>query len=725
MADLRNGRWLFWSASAVLIAASGAAALWFLSSRWQAREPSFHDNFSRSLNSQASHDNWQAYGGTWQVADGVMRNISDDRGAKLMNGNTHWRNYMISADVELLGETGDAGFVIRASQEEVGVDAYHGYFAGLRDLDDTLILGRADFGWHEFRAIPVRSGLATDTWYHLKVIAYECTIAVRATKTDGETTIASVLDPNCIQEGRFGLQSYSTSAAWRNVQLSPATQNDLETLLDGQKPGSPDGPPRIPAVTDLQIYQRDWLPMRRELRGHQSDLNALPIARLRLLAPDHPTPVTVQGVVTLVSPTLFVQDSTGGVAIPNPKTAEPVQIGDEVEASGDANLHDFSSVLRNASVRPLWSHATIAPVDVTAAQAATGAFEAQYIETEGRIESEQHTGRHAVILHLHEGSQSFLAIADNPSPVEEPPGFQIGSRLRLRGICTTDSAYTGDVLPFALLLRSVEDAQVIEPPPWWNTEHIVELAIFLLLLSLGGALVFTSVKRSQFRAVVEERERLAMEMHDTLAQSFAGVGFQLEALCDEAPPGSAMRTQLESTLDLVRFGHMEARRNIAALRPSHLERLGLAEALKQAAQAIVRQGPIAVTVSESGEAKPIPVRLADPLFRIGQEAIANATRHGHPRHIDVRLAYSRSSVKLCVKDDGVGFAAPMGSAGYGIRGMKRRADAIGANLRIRSLPGHGTSVRVRAMLPKPLLNSWWRGLPGNLVRRQWIHGKAV
>lgn len=714
-----------WSAVAVVVIVSGAAAVWFLSSRWQARNPYFQDNFSRSLTSQASHENWQAYGGTWQAADGVMRNVSDDRGAKLMNGNTRWHNYMISADVKLLGETGDAGFVIRASQEEVGVDAYHGYFAGLRDLDDTLILGRADYGWHEYRAIPVQSGLATDTWYHLQVIAYDCTIAVKATKADRESTVASVLDPNCIQEGRFGLQSYSTSAAWRNVQLTPATQSDLEAILDGQKPRTPDGPPLIPAVTDLQNYQRDWLPMRRELRGHQSDLNAVPIARLRLLAPDHPTPVTVQGVVTLVSPTLFVQDSSGGVAIPNPKTIAPVQIGDEVEASGDANLHDFSSVLRNASVRPLWSHATIPPVAVTAAQAATGAFEAQFIETEGRIESEQHTGRHTVVLRLHEGSQSFLAIADNPGPVEEPHGFQIGSRLRLRGICVTDRAYTGDELPFALLMRSVEDAQVIEPPPWWNTEHIAELVALLVLLSLGGHLLFVSVKRSQFRAVLEERERLAMEMHDTLAQSFAGLGFQLEALCDEAAPGSAMRAQLESTLDLVRFGHMEARRNIAALRPGNLEQLGLAEALKQAGHAMVRDGLISITLSEYGETKPIPMRLADPLFRIGQEAIANATRHGHPRHIDVRLAYSRSSVKLSVKDDGIGFAAPMESNGYGIRGMKRRAGTIGANLRIRSLPGHGTSVRVRAMLPKPLLNSWWRGFPGNFAWRQWLHGKAV
>lgn len=716
---------LLWSICAVLCLVLTLGALHIASLVWQTRNPHFHDDFSRGIAPNDGRDNWQAYGGTWQVADGLMRNIADDRGAKLMNGNTRWHNYMISADVQLLGETGDAGFVIRATEEEVGVDAYHGYFAGLRDLDDTLILGRADYGWHEYRAIPVNGGLSIDTWYHLTVIAYDCTIAVRSTSASGETTVASVLDPHCIAKGRFGLQSYSTSAAWRNVQLSPATQSDLQSLLAGQKPDFPQGPPLIPAVTDLQNYQRDRIPMERELRGHQSDLNAVPIAQLRLLAPDHPTHVTVQGVVTLVSPELFIQGPSGGVAIPHPQMTKPVQIGDDVEASGDAYLHNFSSVLRNATVRPLWSHASIPPVAVTAAQAATGAFDAQFIETEGRIESEQHTQEHSVILHLSEGSQSFLAIAQSPSSVEGPYQFEIGSRLRLRGICVTDRTFTEGKLPFALLMRAVEDAKTIAPPPWWNTEHIVELVAALLLLSLGSHVLVTSFKRSQFHAVVEERERLAMEMHDTLAQSFAGLGFQLEALRDEAIPGSSMHTQLQCTLDLVRFGHLEARRNIAALRPSDLERLGLAEALRQAAATIVQDGPIAISLSVLGEQKPIPIGLADSLFRIGQEAIANATRHGHPHTIDLRLVYGRSSLKLSVKDDGIGFHDSGETPGFGIRGMERRADAIGAALRIRSLPAQGTLVTVRVKLPKPLLKSWWQGLAGNVHWREWLRGKAV
>jgi signal transduction histidine kinase len=274
-------------------------------------------------------------------------------------------------------------------------------------------------------------------------------------------------------------------------------------------------------------------------------------------------------------------------------------------------------------------------------------------------------------------------------------------------------------------MRSAGDAEMVELPPWWNTQHVVELVVGLLALSLGLQLVYTSIKRSRLRAVIEERERLALEMHDTLAQSFAGLGFQLEALSAEVEPGSSMRTQLESTVDLVRLGHMEARRNIAALRPGNLEQMGLAKALEHAAHAIVQDGPIAIQMSVRGEPKQMPLRINDTLFRIGQEAIANAVRHAQARTIQLRVVYGRPSVKLTVRDDGIGFSSLGETAGFGIRGMKRRADRIAANFRIRSSPGHGTSVSVRAMMPQPLLSVWLLRTMRVRVWRRLRHGKAL
>ena len=715
-------RWLLWLtiASVALLILGVASRLAYVS--WTEREPHFHDSFGRDGNGDPLQGGWQAFGGTWQVVNGAMQNISDDRGAKLMNGFTNWQNYVVEGDIQLLGEGGDDGFVIRASQEEVGVDSYHGYFAGLRDLDDTLILGRADYGWHEYEAIPVQPGVLTRTWYHLKVLAYDCTLVASASTAEGKMTIATFQDPSCLHKGRFGLQSYSTGALWRNVEVRPALKNDMEEMLRARGPNAPEHENSWPASPDTWSELRFFEPMRRELQDHKADLNALSIADLRLLPPNRPSKVTVHGVVTLVSPILFVQDSTGGIAIHIAHTNKPVQIGDAVEARGDAELGDFSSVLNHADVRLLWSHAPVPPVAVTASQAATGAFDAQYIETEGRLVSEQRTGGQSVELKLDEGNQAFVAIAEYPSLPETLNTLKVGSRLRLRGICVTDRSFAQGEMPFALLMRSVEDAETIEPPPWWNTQHVVELIVGLLALSFGLQFAYTSAKRSSLRAVIEERERLALEMHDTLSQSFAGLGFQLEGICGGVEPGSPMRRKLESTLDLVRFGHIEARRNIAALRPGNLEKMGLAKALEEAARTIVQDGPIAIRGSVRGEPKQLPLRIGDVVFRVGQEAIANSVRHARPRIIELQLVYGRTSVKLTVRDDGDGFNPHGETAGFGIRGMKRRAQSIGASLRIRSSPGHGTSVSVRAMMPQTLLSSWWGRVTRTGTWRRWLHG---
>ncbi len=720
----RRMRWLAASGIVALLLILAAAAGWIVYASWVERTPYFHDNFARG-SGELYRRSWQAFGGTWQVVNGEMQNIADDRGAKLMNGYLRWRNYIVEGDVQLLGETGDAGFVLRASQEEVGVDSYHGYFAGLRDLDDTLILGRADYGWHEVHARPFHTGVITGAWYHLKMIAYGCTIAASATAPDGETVIASVKDPQCIEEGRFGLQSYSTGAVWRNISVRPAAQADLKAIIGSQPPAGPEEPPLVPPITDLAAYQRDTAPMRRELSRHRTDLHAAPISSLRLLSPNAASRVTLEGVVTLVSPVLYVQDASGGIAIPHAQLNEPIQIGDAVEATGDAELHGFSSVLRSAAIKRLWSHASVPPVAVNAAQAASGAFDAQFIETEGRLESEEQTDLHSIVFRLSSGSQSFEAVAENPSPAATTPALAVGSLIRLRGICVADRRYTRGQIPFAMLLRSVEDVEVLEPPPWWSKQHIAESIVVLLALSFLLQMGYASMKRARLRAVIEERERLALDMHDTLSQSFAGLAFQIEGLCEEASPGSPMREELHSTLDLVRFLHTESRRNIAALRPYNLEKLGLAKALEQAAQMVVQNGSILVTMSVRGVPRPLPLRISDSLFRIGQEAIANAVRHAHPRHIHLQLTFGRPSLKLAVRDDGAGFSPDSDASGFGLRGMRQRADSLAATLRIHSSPGNGTLVTVRTRLPRSLFSTSWRRSKLNSNWRTWLHGKTV
>jgi len=703
--------------------------------RWRSsqalREPLYHDSFR-----QDRQDDWQPFGGAWEIVDGAMRNNSDERGAKSMNGSTRLKDYLVEADVQLLGQYGDAGLIIRASDEEQGVDAYHGYYAGLRDLDNTLILGRAGYGWIEYQARRVTPRVVAQQWYHLKLLAYGCDIVATATSASGQITTDAIHEPDCIQSGRFGLKSFQTGGLWRNVQVRAATEQDLLNMTASVKIApaeadpvvGPTGKPRgeSGAVRTASDTVDQYLePLYLDMRDHHVDPAGQPIANLRALAPDKPARVTIHGVVNLTLPTLFVQDSTGGVAIQNFRATTPPQIGDQVEARGDAELHDFSSVLKDAEVHILWSHAPIHSMGVTASQAATGSFDAQYIEIEGRLESKAEGPNHTLVLDLAEENQSFRAIANGTSSAGLFWRLKNKSRVRLRGICVVDSKYTQDLTPFAILLPSLNEVEVLEGPPWWSTGNIVVATIVILLLMLAAQALHNYIAKWRLIAVLDERQRLAHEMHDTLAQSFAGIGFQLQAIRDEIDDKSAIDRELDLASSLVRRSHEEAKRSIAALRPELLESVGLLRALEQSAKSMVAGGSIRVTAFSAGEVFGIPVRISDTLFRIGQEALANAVRHGNPNILLISMIYGEATLQLLVEDNGKGFVVGADSPGFGIRGMRKRADTISAELQIRSTHGEGTTVRAIAPMPAKLMRTLWPTSVWHLFWERRFHGQTT
>jgi signal transduction histidine kinase len=702
--------------------------------RWRSlhasRQPLYHDSFHSD-----KQDDWQPFGGTWEIVDGAMRNDSDERGAKLMNGDTDLKDYIIEADVQLLGQYGDGGLIIRATNEEEGVDAYDGYYAGIRDLDNTLILGRASYGWIEYQARHVTPRVYAQQWYHLKFLAYGCDIVASATSPSGTVTVDAVHDPHCVSSGRFGLKSFQTGGLWRNIQVRAATQQDLLNLTGGKAiplvdPDpvvGPTGKPRTdwdPSRSAADAQDQYLEPLYLDMRDHHVDPGQ-PIVNLRALPPGEPTNVTIHGVVTLTYPTLFVQDSTGGVAIQNFQAKTPPQIGDQVEVKGNAELHDFSSVLKDAEVHVLWSHAPIHSMGITASQAATGSFDAQYIEVEGLLESKEDGPNHTEILNLTEDNQSFRAIANVKGDAESLRRLKARSRIRLRGICVVDSTYTKDLTPFAILLPSLNDVDVIEGPPWWSTRNIVIATIVLLLLILAAQALHNYVEKWRLIAVLDERQRLAHEMHDTLAQSFAGIGFQLQAIRDEIDDKSAIHRELDLATTLVRRSHEEARRNIAALRPELLESVGLLRALEQSARSMVAGGNIQITAFSSEEMHSIPVRISDVLFRIGQEALANAVRHANPTTLLISLVYREATLELLVEDNGKGFVVDADSSGFGIRGMRKRADIISAELQIQSALGQGTVVRAIAPIPARLMHSLWPTSVWHMFWERKFHGQAA
>ena len=690
-------RKLLW---ALLALAPLLVALFILQRNWWRTRP-----FPETGNLE-TRDDWQQFGGAWQFVDGAMLNNSDERGAKLMNGDLHLTDYVIEADVQLLGQYGDAGLIIRANNEEVGVDAYDGYYAGLRDLDNTLILGHAGFGWVEYLKNRVVPRVYAQQWYHLKLLAYGCDIVASATSLSGEVTTDAVRIPGCIRSGRFGLKSYQTGGRWRSVRVRPATRADLLSMVGNSdipvpNPVTKVGPIGDPTGTANEQYLE---PIFLDMRDHHVDPGGIPIANLIALAPDKPTSVIVHGVVTLTAPTLFVQDSTGGVEIKSFHAKTPPQIGDQVEAKGQAQPHEFSAIMTDAEVHSLWSNAPLHPMTINASQAATGAFDGQYIEIEGHVTEKREGADGNIILDLDADNQSFQVFANARSGAGPLRNIKEESLLRFRGICVVGSEFTHDLTPFAVLLPSVNDAEVLQGPPWWNTRNIVLTIIagFIIILIWQGLQNY--IERSRFAAVLEERHRLAQEMHDTLAQSFAGIGFQLQAIRDEVEDKDAIHREIEMASILVRRSHEEARRNIAALRPELLESAGLLKALEASARSMVAGGAIQVIATSSGEPRRIPVRIADTLFRIGQEALANAVRHACPTVLRISLAYGADLLQLKIEDNGKGFLLDSQQMGFGIRGMQNRADDVSAKLEIRSALNRGTNITAIVPMPAKLLN---------------------
>ena len=207
--------------------------------------------------------------------------------------------------------------------------------------------------------------------------------------------------------------------------------------------------------------------------------------------------------------------------------------------------------------------------------------------------------------------------------------------------------------------------------------------------------------QSRFSAVLQERNRIAREIHDTLAHGFAGISMQLESVDETmATAPDLARVHLDNARRLARTSLAEARRSVMDLRSSALESGNLGTALAEAAQQLGAAVPI--EVSTSGKPSRLPLTMENSLLQIGREAITNAVKHARARRICVELAFDSGQVRLLVRDDGRGFdiRAP-GSAEprFGLSTMRERATQIGADFRIESTQGQGTEVVVTAELP--------------------------
>jgi signal transduction histidine kinase len=192
-------------------------------------------------------------------------------------------------------------------------------------------------------------------------------------------------------------------------------------------------------------------------------------------------------------------------------------------------------------------------------------------------------------------------------------------------------------------------------------------------------------------AVAEERNRMAREIHDTIAQGLAAILRQLDTAARHASEPAVRHISVAK--EIARESLVEARRSIRALRPSSLDGSTLGEALADLVQKSARISTAAIRLQRTGKSGEVPSHVEHELLRIANEALTNAMKHARARTIDVELAFD-GGVRIHVRDDGVGFDAADPSGGLGLSSMHERAERIGAALTVASEPGSGTEVLV-------------------------------
>ncbi|WP_026369284.1 GAF domain-containing sensor histidine kinase [Kallotenue papyrolyticum] len=224
----------------------------------------------------------------------------------------------------------------------------------------------------------------------------------------------------------------------------------------------------------------------------------------------------------------------------------------------------------------------------------------------------------------------------------------------------------------------------------------------LLLLSAVGAQLGTAIERARLAqqavalAAAEERNRIAREIHDTLAQGLAAIALHLEAAeaLTLSQPEKARR-KIRQALDLARANLEEARRSVLNLRAAPLEGRTLPAALRLLAQQWTAETGVPLVTAIDSRIGQLTPAVETGLYRVAQEALTNVRKHAHARQAWLRLERSAGLLRLSIEDDGRGFdPGQIRPDSFGLKGMSERAHLLGGRFEVCSTPGAGTRVTI-------------------------------
>jgi signal transduction histidine kinase/ligand-binding sensor domain-containing protein len=259
--------------------------------------------------------------------------------------------------------------------------------------------------------------------------------------------------------------------------------------------------------------------------------------------------------------------------------------------------------------------------------------------------------------------------------------------------CNNDGVWneSGTVLNFVVL-------PAFHQTVWFRILCIIALALCLWLLYLLRLKQATAHVQQGLRARMEERVRIARELHDTLLQGFQGLMLRFHAVTKTIPEDLPARRSMENALDRADEVLLEGRERVRDLRQDEMSPSELPHMLATYGQELGRDHPIRFSLSIIGTQQSLHPTVADEAYRIGREALTNAFQHSEASKIEIEITYDDSRVGLRVRDDGAGISHDVlhrGRVGHwGLPGMRERAQKVGGQLKIWSQVGAGTEIEL-------------------------------
>jgi signal transduction histidine kinase len=603
--------------------------------------------------------------------------VQDETAGIFVEGSTSPRfTHVIGEFVEIEGVTGPGKFAPVIRETKLRVLGHRALPKAPLFHFSQLENGQQDSQWVQVRGIVRSAELDKTSWR-------EPTLALRVASEGGEFNVRVPID----REQNF--------SSWV----------DSEILIEGVCGSLYNADRQLTGVL-FYVPRLSFIKI-------EAPAKEVPVSALLRFSPGMETHhrVRVRGVIEYqhLGSDLFLQVQGKGLRVLTSQST-PLTVGDLVDVLGFPAMGGTTPILENAVFHRLGHGVEPDPVKMDFNKP-WEQFDSVLVTTHAKLLSRQ-AQADGIRLMLQNGDVVFDATL--------PPGFSadavvpLNSIVRVTGICLVRSGGLWRIPEsLGMLLRSPQDMIVLRAPSWWNLRHTVWLlgitvSILLVVVAwvvlLGRRLreqIFITRQKLKHSAVLEERNRIARELHDTLEQELAGITMQLDLAtdCFQQAPRVAQQA-LQTARDMSRHSMVEARRSVWDLRCQLLEHGDLVAAISQVVGPLAVGGHAKVKVSINGTPVRLPGQKEMNLLRIAQEAVANAVNHGRPRQVNIELRYTAKSVCLNIIDDGCGFSAshtaPTGH--FGLLDMRERAHSMGSDLNVESERGRGTRISLEIRL---------------------------